>query len=91
MVTIKNYFDAEIKVTLLSTITGIIAGYISFLANKTNIAIIVAIVLVFITAFIAKKIFKITQDKKWWIYNCGIIFLLIWLIVWTIFYNLAMA
>jgi len=85
---IKEYFDIELVSTLIHTITGIIAGYLSFLVNST-IAVVLMIVILAISIGIVKFSLKVKQNAKWWLGNGVIVYILVWLIVWTLFYNIA--
>ena len=88
---IKEYFDIDLRITLLSAIIAAITGYVSFIINEPLQSLGIAVVIVAVLAFFLKKIFKIEKERKWWISNCIIIFMFTWLIVWTIFYNLRLA
>ena len=84
---IKNYFDLELKSTITNAVIGGIVGYISFLVNQPIMNLVLAIAVLIITCFALKKLWKIDKERKWWISNAIIIFLFVWLIVWTVFYN----
>jgi uncharacterized membrane protein YcaP (DUF421 family) len=84
---IKNYFDLELRSTIINAVIGGVIGYASFLINQPILNLVLAIVVLAITSLILKKIWKISKEGKWWISNAVIIFLFVWLIVWTIFYN----
>ncbi len=84
---VKNYFDLELRTTLVNAAIGGIAGYISFLINEPLTNLVLALVVLTATCFILKKIWEIKKERKWWISNAIVIFLFVWLVVWTIFYN----
>jgi len=84
---IKNYFDLELKSTIINAVIGGIVGYISFLVNQPIMNLVLAIAVLIITCFALKNLWKIDKERKWWISNAIIIFLFVWLIVWTVFYN----
>lgn len=84
---IKNYFDFELRSSIINAVIGGVVGYISFLINQPIMNLVLAIVVLAITCLILKKVWKIEKERKWWISNAVIIFLFVWLIVWTIFYN----
>ena len=84
---IKNYFDLELRSTLISAVIGGIIGYISFIINQPIMNLVLAIAVLAITCFTLKRVWKIEKERKWWISNAIIVFLFVWLIVWTIFYN----
>jgi membrane associated rhomboid family serine protease len=85
----KKYFDIDIRTTLIYAVLGIIAGYISFIINEAGYAALAMIIILVVAAFATKKLLKIKQDKKWWLGNAVIVYILLWLVVWTIFFNLA--
>jgi hypothetical protein len=86
-----RYFDDELVSTTFHTITGIIAGYLSFLANSAGLSFLIMIVILVISFAISKFSLKLKKDAKWWLGNGGIIvYIIVWLVVWTIFYNLAL-
>jgi uncharacterized membrane protein YcaP (DUF421 family) len=83
----KNYFDLELRSTIINAVIGGVIGYASFLINQPIVNLVLAIVVLAVTCLILKSVWKIKKDRKWWISNAAIIFLFVWLIVWTIFYN----
>ena len=76
------------KVTFIFTIIGAVIGFISFLVNQPITALVVAVVLYAVFHFAVKKFLKIKYSGKFWIGNGILVYFLMWLIVWTIFYNL---
>lgn len=80
------YFDTELKTTLIFAIAAAAAGYISFLANHTAGAAALAIIIFAGLHYAAKRLLKIKEDKKWWATQ-AIVYFLLWLAVWTVFYN----
>jgi len=80
------YFDTELKTTIIFAAVGIVMGYVSFLINYTSIAAVAAIVVFVVLHFVVKKLLKIQEEKKWWS-TMAVVYFLLWLIVWTIFYN----
>jgi len=78
----------ENKANLAFTILGIIIGYASYLLKNNYLSLLVAIVFFFVGAEILKRIFKINEKLKWFLSNGGWTYVLIWLVVWIIFYNL---
>lgn len=80
------YFDTELKTTLIFAIVGIVVGYTSFLFNHTAGAAGFAVVIFIVLYAAIKKILHVQEDKKWWT-TMGIVYFLLWLIVWTVFYN----
>lgn len=83
--------DLELKASRISIIlhlvTGIIAGYLSFVLGRTLYAVGIAILILIISGFAAQKIVK-QKGIKWWLGNGAILYLFFWLISWIAFYNL---
>ena len=84
---IKNYFDLELRSALINAVIGGIVGYVSFLINQPIMNLALAIAVLAGMSFILKKVWKIKKERKWWISNAVLVFIFVWLIVWTIFYN----
>ena len=84
----RRYFDAELNSTLFHAVLGIIVGYVSFLVNVPVYNLAMAIVVLILVNFLIKAIFKVKEKFSWWLSNGIVIYLLFWLIVWSIFYNL---
>jgi len=85
---IKEYFEKEQKVILFSSFVAIIVGYISFFINSPLVNLVVAIAAVIALNAFLKKVWKISEDKKWWLGNSTLIFLLVWFVSWVVFFNL---
>ena len=85
---LKEYFNPELRSTILHALVGAIIGYISFLINEPLINLGIAIIVIAVLYFLTKTVWKIQEKFKWWIGNGIIVFLLIWFAVWIIFYNL---
>lgn len=83
----KKWFTQELQVILLFTVIAIVIGYISFLMNSSLSSLIIAVAVLAGSALLIKRLLKIKQPAKWW-FNPAIVYLFIWIIVWTIFYNL---
>ncbi len=86
---LKTYFDLGFRTTIIFAIVGVIAGYISFLQNSAPFAFLIMLIIAVVFTLLLKKIMKVTENWKWWFSNGLIIYIFLWLIVWTIFYNLA--
>lgn len=84
---LKEYFDDELKATLVHTFLGAIAGYASFVLNTTTMGLLFALI-----AGGAGYAFSVhylkTEKSKW--YGSAFVLLLSWLITWTLFYNIAL-
>lgn len=73
------------------TIAAIIMGFLSPIiasAYRSLYAVILGIVVLFIAGFIAEKIIKEKKGVMWWFGNGGFIYLLVWVVVWILLYNL---
>ena len=84
----KNYFDLELRSTFVHAIIGTIIGYVSFTINQPLLNLLLAIVVLAATIFIIRLVWKVQKNFRWWLGNGIVVFLFIWLAVWTIFYNL---
>lgn len=85
---LKKYFDIDLRMTILYSIVGAIAGYISFQINNAGYAVLAMLIILAVMYVITKKLFKIKEDKKWWLSNGIIVYLLLWFVVWTILFNI---
>jgi len=83
---LDEYFDAELKSTIAHVLLGAVAGYASFLVNATNIGLLFALISAGI-GYAYSTYFLKYDTKKW--YGSAFVLLLTWLIVWTLFYNVA--
>jgi len=85
--------DKNVETNLVYTILGVILGYISFIiTNVTNtpeLNILVLIAVLFSSKYILQKSLKIDQKWSWWFSNGIILCVFLWLVIWTLFYNLA--
>ncbi|MDI6720748.1 MAG: hypothetical protein QMD85_00045 [Candidatus Aenigmarchaeota archaeon] len=84
----KDYFDADLRTTLAFAALGIIAGFVSF-EIKNNIGSFL-LMLVFLAAgkFGMQRIVKEKKDMKWWLGNGIIVYIFVWFVMWTVFYNI---
>lgn len=87
---LKSYFDQELTTAIVFAVIGIITGYASFLLNNSGLSFLLMIVAAAVFYFLLSKLAKIKQDKRWWIGNAFIVYILMWLISWTVYYNLAL-
>ena len=87
---VKNYFDRELLSTLTYAIIAVIAGYLSFLLNQPKTAFVVMTVFLAISTLFIRFILGIKEKYNWYMKNGAIVFLFVWFIVWTLFYNLNM-
>lgn len=84
---LKSYFDMELRTTVVYTIAAIIMGYASLAINHTAFATLAALAVLAVITLIMRRAFKIKEGAKWWLGNGVIVYLFLWMIVWTIFYN----
>lgn len=77
----------ENKSTIAYVILGIILGYISFLLKNNLTSLGLMLVVLYVSPFVLNKILKINEKIKWYLSNGGWIYIFIWFITWTIFYN----
>ena len=82
-----KYFDSELRTTSIYTVVAILMGYISFTMNQTAYATLAALVVLVAVTFAMKFLWKIKEGARWWLANGAIVYLFVWLIVWTVFYN----
>jgi multisubunit Na+/H+ antiporter MnhB subunit len=87
---LKSYFDQELRTAIIFAVIGIITGYASFLLNSPGLSFGLMVIVGVVLYFIFKKIAKIQQDRKWWVSNAFIIYVLLWLITWTVYYNVGL-
>ncbi|MFA4819464.1 MAG: hypothetical protein WC613_00730 [Candidatus Aenigmatarchaeota archaeon] len=84
---LKSYFDVELRTTVIYVIVAVVMGYVSIIINHTAFAALASIIVMVLLTFVLRAVFKIKQDAKWWLGNGVIVYLFLWIIVWTIFYN----
>jgi len=74
------------------TIIGIILGYLSFvltgITSSPELNVLILVAVLFLTKFILQQALKIKKPMNWWLSNGVVVCIFLWLIVWTIFYNL---
>ena len=88
--------DVDGKLAALHTITGAIAGYVSFILSSGVIlknewiAVIVALIILYISGQISERIFGKEEVGGFsgWLWSGIVIFFFIWVIVWIAFWNL---
>jgi hypothetical protein len=76
------------KISLgIHTLTGIAAGYVSYVlaSNLYAFAAMIAILLVtgYATQFALKK-----KGIKWWLSNGAVLYILVWLVSWIFLFNM---
>lgn len=84
---LRSYFDAELRTTAVYAVVAVIMGYVSMTISSTALAAVAAIIVLIALTFILRAAFRIKEGAKWWLGNGVIVYLFLWVIVWTIFYN----
>lgn len=83
----KKYFDIDLRTTLLFALLGSIVGYLSFIIKSNTGSLVMMIVFLLAAKFLGQKLLKEKKDSKWWLGNGVIIYIFVWFITWTVFYN----
>lgn len=84
---LKSYFDMELRTVVVYTVLAVVMGYVSFYINHTAYATLASVVVLILATFAMRVAFKIKEGLKWWLGNGVIVYIFLWLIIWTIFYN----
>ncbi|MBI2076739.1 MAG: hypothetical protein HYT72_05835 [Candidatus Aenigmarchaeota archaeon] len=84
----KYYFDRELLSVLTYSIIAVIAGYISFLVNQPKAALVVMAAFLAISTLFIRFALRIREKYNWYLKNGVMVFLFVWFIAWTLFYNL---
>ncbi len=84
----SGWLTLELRVILIMAVISAVVGYISFLLNSSLLALSLAVVVLLVSAFALKSAMRIRESAKWWL-NPAIVYIFLWIIVWTIFYNLS--
>lgn len=87
---IRSYFDRELVSTLAYTVFGIIAGYFSFIISQPLKAVVIAAVMMVVATLFIRFILRVKEKYGWYLKNGIMIFLLVWFIAWTVFFNSGM-
>lgn len=84
---LRAYFDRELLSTLVYALSAVIAGYLSFMLNQPRTAVVAAIAVIIVATLFIRYVLRIKEKYGWYIKNGIIVFLFMWFIVWTVFYN----
>jgi hypothetical protein len=84
---LMSYFDFELRTTVVYTIAAIVMGYISFVINHTTYAAFASIFILLVVTAAMRYAWKIKEDVRWWLGNGAIVYIILWMVVWTVFYN----
>ena len=82
-----NYFDDEIKTTMINVVLGIIVGYASFALNNALASLAAAVIIFSAASFLLKNWLKMKTERKMLV-SGAFVFALAWIISWTVLYNL---
>ena len=85
---LRSYFDVELRMTAIYAIVAIIMGYVSLTINHTAYATLAAVIVLLALTLALRAAFKIKEGAKWWLGNGVIVYIFLWLITWTVFYNM---
>ena len=83
---LKEYFDPELKATIAFSLIGIIVGYASFLLRNSLMSLGLAIGVMVAAYFVLNS--KLRKDTKWWLSNGAVVYIFLWILVWSIFYTM---
>ena len=83
---LKEYVDPELKAKIAFSVIGIIVGYASFLIRNSLISLVLAIVVMIGSYFVLNS--KMKKDPKWWLGNGFVVYIFLWILVWSIFYTM---
>jgi len=83
----------EKRIATLSSIVGIVLGFLSHIFTKiTNFPafnLLIVFIAIFILRFSLERLLKIEKKPwNWWLSNGFYLLILFWFIVWTIIYNI---
>lgn len=90
--------EIEAKLTSVHAVAAIITGYISFIISSGAIsalgknevlAVLVGLIIIFVTGNICERIFgkEAVGGFKGWLWSGIVPFFFIWVVVWTLFLN----
>ena len=85
---VKSYFEVELRTTVVYAVVAAIMGYVSFVMNNTAYATLGALFVLMFATYLMKSFWKIKEDARWWLGNGAIMYLILWMVVWTIFHNI---
>ena len=84
---IRSYFEMEIRTTLVYAVLAVVMGYVSFLINHTAYATLAALFVLLAGTVAMRFVWKIKEGAKWWLGNGAVVYIILWMIIWTILYN----
>lgn len=71
----------------IHTIMGMIAGYFSVFTGRTLYSIGLGVAVLIITGYATEFIVK-KKGIKWWMTNGGILYILVWVVIWIYVFNM---
>jgi len=91
-------FDNDLQIMLIHVVAGGFLGFYSSTLSNNFIALGLAVVLLIALGQIIQRVYKIVPGKKsekgeaygfkWWLSHGVYPFLIFWLFMWIVFYNL---
>ena len=69
-------------------VMGIVAGYFSIFLGRALYSLGFVILILIITGYATQFVLK-KKGIKWWMSNGGVIYILVWLVSWIFFFNVA--
>ena len=85
---IREYFDIDMRIAVLNVVAGAVVGYVSFVINEPLASFFVAVVAAALLSLSLNNLLKLNKDTKWWISNGLLIFIMVWFVSWTLFYDM---
>jgi hypothetical protein len=84
----RKPLPAEKKSVLIFTVTGMVAGYLSYLIANSMLSLAIMLVMLYGSMKAARFAVKEKKDPKWLMSNGGTIYIFLWFIIWIMFYTL---
>ncbi len=82
----------DIRISIVThVLIAILTGWVSFqlqITFRTMVSVIFGLGILFILGHIVER-FVGKKNVKWWLSNGAVVYLFIWIISWTFFFNLA--
>lgn len=80
----------EQKIVFAYTVLGVLLGFMTNYLLNAGVGLSIALSLPFVIYFVSliPLITLVKEKKSWLFYNSFITFILVWLTVWVLFYNL---
>lgn len=90
-----NFKPDEMMISnVIFAIIGAAFGYASQLLSKIygihELNFLIILIIIFVTKTSLEFSMKIKHDWKWWISNGAALAILVWLVVWTILFNVGL-